>query len=202
LLLLLATAGGTRAGFVFDVADANIAGDHSVHSAYANLTVTGDTTTGKVIFHLTLAGTNSGKFEDFAFNFKPTRVSEGDFTIHVTGTGGNAAGWQDIMPAPTQGSFGNFSEVVGTTVAADRLTSVDVELDFVAGKFNEARASNFVARNHDGYDFAAHFFPSSGQSGYIGVRAAPAPPALVLLGSGGLCLGAVVAWRRRKPTPG
>jgi hypothetical protein len=207
LLLLLATAGGGRADFILDLGNPNIAGNSSVTSPYADLKITGDVTTGKLIFNITLAGTNSGKatFGAFGFDFNQALVNASDFTVKVTGTGGSTALWGAMGSGDLDG-FGRFDEVIGPSSngLANRLTSVNIELDFKAGKFDEALVSNFVVANAGGangpaFDFAEEFFPNTGATGFIGV-ALPEPTPLVLLASGGVCLAVVLVLRRRKPT--
>jgi hypothetical protein len=211
LVLLLATAGGGRAGFVFDVGNDDIKQNSSLKAPYANLTITGDVATGKLIFDITLVGNNSGKFGDFGFNFDKANVHASDFTIKVTGTGGNTSSWGRMGPGQL-GVFGSFDEIIGTSsgLAADRLTSVKIELNFKAGKFDEALVSNFVVGNDpdasakdSGYYFAERFFPTTGNTtgdpDFIGI-AVPEPAPFALLASGGFCLGVVLVVRRRKPT--
>jgi hypothetical protein len=206
LLLLLAAAGGGRAGFVFNAGNDDIAGNSSLKAPYANLTITADANTGKVIFDLALAGTNSGKFGNFGFNFnKAAGILTTDFTVKVTGPGGSATSWGKLG-AGQLGVFGNFDEVIGSS-SGQLLTSVQIELDFKSTtKYHDATVSNFVVSNDSGPNdpaiyFASHFFPTTGHTSgdpdFIGV--VPAPTTSVLLASGGVCLGAVLLLRRRKP---
>jgi hypothetical protein len=122
----------------------------------------------------------------------------------VTGTGGNASTWGLQGPGNLD-SFGQFGVIVGpsNSGAANRLTSVNITLHFLPGHYGEAVASNVEATNASGYYFATHYFPTTVPTGYIATNTlpatttTPAPPALALLASGCVTVGAY-AIRRRK----
>jgi hypothetical protein len=209
LLLLLSAGTAARADLVvFNLGNPNIAGNTGVSSPYATLTITGNASTGVVDFAVTLAGANQGSFGEFGFDYNHGNVSAGDFTASITGTGGNTSSW-GLQGSGQMDGFGTFDEVFGPSnnAASARLTSFDIKLQFAAGKFGEAQVSNFEVlnaggANGPGFYFAEHFFPASGQTGYIGVntlpQAAPAPRSFVLFGIGAVGL-AGYGWRRWKP---
>src|SRR5262249_38294497 len=61
---------------------------------FAEVSVNASTVTGKVTFDLMASAPNSGKFGSLAFNLG-SGLTGADFTTTVTGTGGNAANWEE-----------------------------------------------------------------------------------------------------------
>ena len=179
----------------FTVGNPNIQGNNSVSSPYANVTISGNTLTGVLTISIDTAG-NPAKFGAFGFDLA-SGVRASDFTAQVvSSTGGNSATWA-LSSGGQMDGFGNFDEQFGPSnnAQAKRLSTLTFELDFVSGKFGEAvpgsiEVLNAGGGNGPGFYFALEYFPTSGNTGFVGVdqlsggSVVPEPSTLALSGVG------------------
>ncbi len=200
LVLFLGIGTAVRAdSFTFDLGNPGVAGNNTVSSPYANVEVTGNTSTGIVDFKVSVAGTNPATLGAFGFNYS----NVGNFSLaSFTGTGGNTSSW-GLTSGGQMDGFGSFAAQVGpsSSAAGNRLTGFEFQLQLA--DHSQALASNFEVLNSGGgngpaFSFAQEYFPNSGGTGYVGVSNAaptPAPPSVVLLGIG---LVGLACYRRRQ----
>lgn len=129
-------------------------------------------------------------------------------TVANTGTVGSAGNW-GVQGSGQLDGFGRFEQVIGASSSSgNRLNGVDIQIQFKSGFYGDAVAANFEVQNAGGgngpaFYFASDYFPSAGQSGYVGdsqpALSTPAPPGLVLAGIGLACLGIFGGFYKLRP---
>jgi hypothetical protein len=213
LAVLLGLPITSQANFVFNIANTGLAGNNTVVSPYADLSITDSTTDNtltalQVKFDLTLMNGNNAKFGALGFNLNG--ISAVDISLaSLAGTGGDYSAWGFGGGGQMDG-FGNFDLQVspGSNSNDNRLSSLTFILQFQPGHEVDAKVSSFVALNSGAgnppgsWYFSAEYFPNSGLTGFIGgrsdaVMANPAPSTIVMLGIAGMCCGAYRRYRRK-----
>lgn len=209
LMLLLGLPAASQAGWIyqFDVGNPNILGNPAVGSPYATLTI--DSVSADTLrFSLDTAG-NNALFSTFAFNLNGPSVANLTLT-NISGTGpGDPSNWSLFTQnngVPMDG-FGKFDVGVGPSSSNQRLSSLVFDLKFSDPSYaniNSVLRGNSGAGNPPGtFYYALEYFPSNGNTGYVGVSdppatvATPAPPGFVMLLTGMVTLGGIHLVRRR-----
>ena len=194
VVLLFGALGSVRADYaVFDQKNFSNSG---VTSPYAEVTITGNTSTGQVTFKVDVINNPGATIGGFGFN---TNLSSEVASVTVN----SGVNWGTVQTNSAMDGFGKFSYHISGSGNSDSVATATVTVQLNVGHFSDALASNFEGLSTGGEMFAAEYFPNNGgATGFVATdhlspNPVPAPPSYVLLGIGAIGLLALSPWRRK-----